>query len=130
MITFSDSLDKSSFFTFHIKNMIIGEYGGCTIQIKVYKNNKIDFSYEFGWMNQTFKNFIKMLKDFPSEEYSGYYSHSDETFEIKWFKETKTNLYLLVFFGGGYLHTLKMSVDDILQLPVKIRHEVEVAEKI
>ncbi|USB33636.1 hypothetical protein [Paenibacillus sp. YPG26] len=68
-----------------------------------------------------------MLEKFPLEIYSGYFSHYDESFEWKWFHEQETGLYLIVIFLSGWIPTLKVSKEDLINFGAHILKEFESA---
>ncbi|MCY9516759.1 hypothetical protein [Paenibacillus apiarius] len=100
---------------------------GCSIRTTSLRGETTLFVTEFWWTNETLNRFVESLINFPMEIYDGYFSHYDETFEMKWYIEPKTNLYLLIFFNSGILNTLKVPQEEIIAFGEDILKEMDKA---
>lgn len=96
---------------------------GCAIHT-LFSEYGVIYEAQFGWTNYTLNKFIEALTQFPLKAYEGYFSHSDETLEIKWFLENKTGLYLLVLFISGRVLSMKVSAEDIHSFGLSIVSEI------
>jgi len=96
-VCLNDSINPESFIEISILTHDPDPDEGSRFMAKFYINNQLSQELEFGWTNRTLKSFINLLRNFPVEEYNGYFSHFEKHLELQWKLESDKDLYFLTF---------------------------------
>ncbi|MGG0754942.1 hypothetical protein [Brevibacillus laterosporus] len=96
-IVLKDTMHDGNFIEFSILYHMKEEDEGSRLVLRTYTDNRLEKELEFGWTNLVLNLFIKALKQFPLEEYDGYFSHFEKHLEFSWEYDPSSEKFNLVF---------------------------------
>ncbi|MEC0093910.1 hypothetical protein [Paenibacillus macquariensis] len=131
MATLRDKQENGTYVEFSFLKCITGDYEGCRLNFKYYKENKIDYELDFGWTNLTIRNYVEVTSNFPLEELNNfklnelYESFENHLYALGWTKFKEENTYRLHFSGSQQDFTLIVIDDEVRQFGHVLKTEWE-----
>ena len=114
MVILKDIHDSGTYIEYNVKNHYIDEMEGSQLFFRYIHQDKTVYELNFGWTNLTVHSFISMLKEFPLEEYDGYFSHFEKYLEVKWDYIAKEDYYNIHFTESDMLIIIKAKKNDLI----------------
>lgn len=120
MAKLHDKQNNGTFIEFTFLRCIPGEYEGCQLNFKYFRENNKIYELNFGWTNLTIKNYIEVTSKFPLEMLNNfilncsYVSFEKHLYQLDWKKLREEKTYSLRFFGAQQDISINV-VDDAVR---------------
>lgn len=129
MAILRDIQKDGTYVEFSFIKCIPGEFEGCQLNFRYYIENKQFYEVDFGWTNQTIKNYVEVTSKFPLDVLNDfilnnlYISYEKHLYKLEWAELAEVNIYSLRFFGCQQDFSLIVVDNDVKQFGYELESE-------